>query len=35
LLTDFSWEKASEYVKNRQWRKDADERKKLVTVTKS
>ncbi|HEY3323138.1 MAG TPA: hypothetical protein VGP72_21980 [Planctomycetota bacterium] len=27
LFTDFTWEKASAYVKNKEWRKDIEERK--------
>jgi len=32
LFTGFSWEKATEYIQNRQWRKDAAERRKLATA---
>jgi len=35
LFTDFSWEKASAYIKNRQWKKDAEDRKKVATVNKA
>jgi hypothetical protein len=35
LLTDFTWEKASAYIVNRQWKKDAEERKRLASASKS
>jgi len=28
LFTDFTWEKASQYIKNKEWRKDFEDRKK-------
>jgi len=30
LFTDFTWEKASQYIKNKEWRKDIEERKKAA-----
>lgn len=33
LFTDFTWEKASQYVKNKEWRKDYEERRRLLAAT--
>lgn len=35
LLNGFSWEKASEYVKNKKWREDIEERKRLKKLAKA
>jgi len=34
LFAGFSWDKASLYIRNRQWRKDAEDRKRLATAGK-
>ncbi len=32
LFTDFTWEKASQYIKNKEWRKDYEEQRKKAQV---
>ncbi len=32
LFTDFTWEKASQYIKNKEWRKDYEEQRKKAEV---
>jgi hypothetical protein len=34
LFTEFKWEKASAYIKDREWRRDAEDKKKLVALEK-